>query len=510
MRDDSAHSTKENRQMTPPSSSRAGFSSRRTSPRGTVALATTVVTALALAGCGGSSSGASGAATTTTTTTTAASSSAAATSSGSSAAPSTSASSAAGAAATTAAPTTTDAAATGPKVSFTLSMQDPNVQTQDPGLWAVFQAFQAKYPNVHINVEGQPVEQHEQKLTIAAQSNTLPDVFWVYNALAQTMQSQGKLLDLGPILAENSLSTKFAPTMLSSFKQGGVQYGLPQSTLVTGFFYNKALFKQYNLALPVTFDDLLADAKVFSSHHITTIAQGANQSDFSVWAFLTMLDRYGYEQKIADIQSKKASYNNPEFLRLYTHIQELQKAGAFPSNVTTQTYVQAVQSFISGKAAMVDTGVWDASKLDQSPIAADVGFWPGPTFTDGAGKQQLVMNVASAPFAASAAVKKDTAKYNAVKAFFQFYSSDAAQQIFVKNALTPITTYKATVDAATHPAFSAVLNALTQPGWSSPTNQPDLVVSAQTSQAMYQSIYGVIEGALSPSAALKVVASTFK
>ena len=499
--------------MTPSTSSRAGLSPRRLGQRGTAAVAGAAAAALALTACGSSSGSAAGkssatpaatsgpgaSATATSTSASAASGSASASSSGPSSSGSSSAPSSGGA-----------VPANGAKVSFTLSMQDPNVQTQDPGLWAVFQAFQAKYPNVHINVEGQSVEQHEQKLTIAAQSNTLPDVFWVYNALAKTMQSQGKLLDLGPILAENGLSSKLAPTMLSSFKQGGVQYGVPESTLVTGFFYNKALFKQYNLTVPVTFDDLLADAKVFASHHVTTIAQGANQSDFSVWAFLTMLDRYGYEQKLPDIQSKKASYDNPDFLRLYSHIQELAKAGAFPSNVTTQTYVQAVQSFIAGKAAMVDTGVWDASKLDQSPIAKDVGFWPGPTFSDGVGNQKLVMNVASAPFAASAAVKKDPAKYDAVKAFFQFYYSDAAQQIFVKNALPPLTTYKPTVDAATHPAFSAVLDALTQPGWSSPTNQPDLVVSAQTSQAMYQSLYGVIEGATSPSAALKVVATTFK
>jgi raffinose/stachyose/melibiose transport system substrate-binding protein len=393
----------------------------------------------------------------------------------------------------------------GGTVTFTISLQEPDVKTQDPGIWQIIQAFQTKNPKVHVNVEGQPVEQHEQKMQIGAQSNTLPDVFWVYNALAQTMQKQNKLLDLGPILSENGLQSKFPPNLLSPFKQGGVQYGVPQSTLVTGFFYNKALFAKYNVPIPETFDDLLAAAKVFSSHGVTTIAQGANQSDFSVWAFLTMLDRYGYENKIGDILTKKASYQNPDFETLYTHVQELQKAGAFPKNITTQTYVQAVQSFLAGKAAMVDTGVWDAGKMDASAIAKDVAFWPGPTFNDGVGEQKLVMNVASAPLVASAEVKKDTAKYNAVKAFFQFYYSDAGQQNLVKNALTPITTYKASVDETKQPAFASVLAALTAPGWSSPTNQPDLVISTRAAQAMYQSFYGVMEGVTSPSAATKIV-----
>ncbi len=390
-------------------------------------------------------------------------------------------------------------------VNFTISLQDPDVQKQDPGIWGIIQGFQAKNPKVHIKVEGQAVEQHEQKMQIAAQSNTLPDVFWVYNALAQTMNKQHKLLDLGPILSENNVQAKFAPTMLSPFKQDGVQYGVPQSTLVTGFFYNKALFAKYNVPAPQTFDDLLAAAKVFSGHGITTIAQGANQSDFSVWAFLTMLDRFGYEKKIDGILKKQSSFVDPDFERLYVHVQELQKAGAFPKNITTQTYVQAVQSFLAGKAAMVDTGVWDASKMDQSPIAKDIAFWPGPTFADGVDNQQLIMNVASAPLVVSAAVKKNKDKYNAVKAFFQYYYSDEAQQILVKNALTPITTYKPTVDANTQPAFASVLSALSAPGWSSPTNQPDLVVSTRTAQAMYQSLYGLMEGVTSPSAALKIV-----
>jgi raffinose/stachyose/melibiose transport system substrate-binding protein len=393
---------------------------------------------------------------------------------------------------------------------ITLSMHNPNSQQQDPATYEIVQAFNAKDPKVQVVLTGQPVEQHEQQMTIAAQSNTLPEIFWVYNSLAQTMVKSNKLLDLTPILSEGGLSSKFAPNMLSGFKSGNVQYGLPYQTLVTGFYYNKAILAKYNISLPRTFDELLAATKTLKANGITTIAQGANNSSFSVWAFLTMLDRFGYEDKISGILDKSGSFSNDDFKRLYSHIQELGKAGAFPSNMTTQTYVQAVQSFMDGKAAMVDTGVWDAGKIGASPVGKDVGFWAGPTFSDGVGKQELFMNAPSAPLVASAAVKKDTAKYNAVKSFLQFYYSDAGQKLLVKNAQIPVTTYQPTAAESSSPVFAAVLAEITKPGWSSPAAQPDLVVSAETSNAIYQSLYGVMEGVVSPDKALSLVQQTLR
>jgi len=393
---------------------------------------------------------------------------------------------------------------------ITLSMHNPDSKAQDPATFRIVEAFNAKNPTLKINLVGQPVEQHEQQMTIAAQSNTLPDIFWVYNSLAQTMNKNGKLLDLGAVLTDADLNGKFAPAMLSGFRDGGSQYGVPYQALVTGFYYNKELLAKNGVSLPATFDELVTASKALKAKGVVPIAQGSNNSAFSVWAFLTMLDRFGYEKKFPAMVSGQAGYDNPDFLRLYQHIDELAAAGAFPPNMTTQTYVQAVASFTSGQAAFLDSGVWDAAKIQQSPIGGSVGFWPGPTFSDGVGEQHLAMNAPSAPLVVSAAVKKDKKKYEAVKAFFAFYYSDEGQQILVDNAQPPVTTYKPTVDAAKNPVFASVLAAAAKPGWSSPQAQPDLLVGAETASAMYDSLYGVMSRSLSPQDAVKLVQRSFK
>jgi len=394
--------------------------------------------------------------------------------------------------------------------TITLSMQTANVQKSDPATYQIVQAFQKKNPGIKVNLTGQPVDQHEQQMTIAAQSHTLPDVFWVYNSLAQTMAKNGNLLDLTPVLAQNQLTAKFPPSMLAGYRRGSLQYGVPYQALVTGLYYNKKILAKYGLTLPKTFDDLLQVVKVLHSHGVVTISQGANQSSFSIWAFLTMLDRFGWEQKQAGLLDGSVSYDNPDFLRLYEHIAELAKAGAFPSNMTTQNYQQAVDAFTGGKAAMLDSGVWAAGAIQSSPVGNDVGFWAGPAFADGVGKQELVMNAPSAPLVVSAAVGKNKTKLAAVTKFLQFYYSDAGQQILVDNAQTPVTTYQPTGPAVQKPVFASVLAALHAPGWSSPSAQPDLVVSAAASTAIYESIYGVMEGVLSPKKAVQNVAPTIK
>jgi raffinose/stachyose/melibiose transport system substrate-binding protein len=389
--------------------------------------------------------------------------------------------------------------------TISLSMQNPDVKTADPATWAIIQAFEKANPNIKVDVTGEAVAEHMQKLSIAAQSDTLPDVFWVYKSNAEDMLQGGKLMNLSPVLSELGLQDKFPKSTVSNFTAGDAIYGVPYQGLLTGLWYNKKILQDNGLQVPVTFDDLVAVAKKLNEKGITTISNGANQSAFSVWSFLTDLDRFGYADKIDGILKGNGSYNNADFLRLYQHIAELRDAGAFASNVSTQTYQQAVDQFTSGKAAMLDAGVWGSSAIQKSSVAGNVGFWAGPQFKDGVGNQNIIMNVASAPLVVSEKVSKDNAKLAAVKKFIAFYYGDEAQQLLVDNGQPPVTTYTPKVDQASQSALKSALDAVSAPGVSSPESQPDLLVSTPVANAMYDSIYGVIQNQLTPQQAVDLV-----
>src|SRR5699024_5842264 len=172
------------------------------------------------------------------------------------------------------------------------------------------------------------------------------------------------------------------------FEKDGMQYGLPYQPLVTGMFYNEALLEEYDLDVPETFEDLLEISEILDANDVVTVAQGA-KDPYSVWAFLTMLSRYGYFEKIDAILDGNENWGNEDFLRFYEKIDLLREEGAFPDNISTQSYFQAVESFLDGNAAFLDSGTWDIQKIEESEIGDDVGFWWGPTFDDGIGEQML-------------------------------------------------------------------------------------------------------------------------
>lgn len=391
------------------------------------------------------------------------------------------------------------------KTTITLSMQNPDVKSADPATWAIIQAFEKANPDIKVDVSGQAVAEHLQSLTIAAQSDTLPDIFWVYKATAEDMLKGNRLMDLKPTLDELGITEHLPSSTVSNFTADGKIFGVPYQGLLTGLWVNKKILADNGLQEPKTFDDLVNVAKTLKSKGIVTISDGANQSSFSVWSFLVWLDRFGFEDKIKGILDGSGKYDNPDFVRMYEHIAELRDAGAFASNVSTQTYQQAVDQYLKGKAAMLDAGVWAASAIQDSSVGADTVFWNGATFADGVVDQNIVMNVASAPLVVDHKVADNKKKLAAVKKFLAFYYGDEAQQLLVDNGQPPVTDYQPQIDAAKQSVLKSALDVANDPALTSPETQPDLVVSTAVASAMYDSIYGVIQDQLSPKEAAALV-----
>lgn len=181
------------------------------------------------------------------------------------------------------------------------------------------------------------------------------------------MLKAGKLMDLKPTLDDLGISQHLPQSTVSNFTAGDKVYGVPYQGLLTGLWVNKKILADNGLQEPTTFDDLVAIAKKLKSKGIVTISDGANQSSFSVWSFLVWLDRFGFEDKIDGILDGSQKYDNADFVRMYQHIADLRDAGAFATNVSTQTYQQAVDQYLNGKAAMLDAGVWASSAIQAPP-----------------------------------------------------------------------------------------------------------------------------------------------
>ena len=127
-------------------------------------------------------------------------------------------------------------------VTITFAEHVPDVETQAPNIWKTAQAFMEKNPHITIEITGAAANDHVNNMLMAAQSDTLPDIFWMRRGYAVQMAEQGYLSDLSPMIQANpEFEAGFLPGMLEVVKVNDGIYGIPCELQCNGIWYNKEI-----------------------------------------------------------------------------------------------------------------------------------------------------------------------------------------------------------------------------------------------------------------------------
>ena len=340
-------------------------------------------------------------------------------------------------------------------------------------------------------------------MKLKAEDGTLPEIFWIEGSEASEYSESGVLMDLTEFLDENADIKEALGGMESAFKDDNGQYGLPYQCNVQGIFYNKDLFDKAGVAYPTddtTYDEFIEMIKKLKESGIIPLSIGSKNSAFAMWEFNEFLARYGWEDNIENILSGKDKFNNEELLACFEKLQGLKDAQAFPENMATIEYFDAKQLFDEGSAAMFGTGQWDCAEFDEN-LGDKIGFWWGPKFTDTEANQDIAMKVPSAPIGVSAAVADDEELKEGVYEFLKFYYGEEAAKLSYEGSIFPATNYEGVAASDSQYAMNAMLESLAS-GWGSPEAAPDLTVPSAVQEALYDGIFGVLQGTYEPAEAL--------
>ena len=354
-----------------------------------------------------------------------------------------------------------------------------------------------------VEFEAADTETHSKNMKLKAEDGTLPQIFWVEGSEAAEYSEAGVLMDMTEFLDENPDIKTALGGMDAAFKDDNGQYGLPYQCNVQGIFYNKELFDKAKAAYPTdatTYDEFIEIIKKLKDSGVTPLAIGGKNSAFAMWEFNEFLARYGWEDNIGNILEGKDKFNNKELVACFEKLQGLKDAGAFPENMATIEYFDAKQLFNEGKAAMFGTGQWDCAEFDEN-IGDKIGFWWGPRFTDTQSNQDIVMKVPSAPIGISAAVADDEKLKEGVYEFLKFYYGEDAAKISYEGSIFPATSYEGLAASDSQYSMNTMIEALAN-GWGSPQAAPDLTVSSAVQEALYDGIFGVLQGTYQPADAL--------
>ena len=309
--------------------------------------------------------------------------------------------------------------------------------------------------------------------------------------------------NMSDFLKENKDIDDALDGMEDAFNDGKVQYGLPYQSNVQGFFYNKDLFDKAGIAYPTddtTYDEFLDMIAKLKDSGVTPIAIGSKNSGYSMWEFNEFFSRYGWEDNEKSYTGDKAKYSNDDMNACFEKIKGLADAGAFPENMATIEYFDAKQLFNEGKAAMFHG--YPALMQEYKNIGEHIGFWWGPKFEDSSYEQNIAMKVPAAPLVVSSAVKDNDKAKEAVYAFLKYYYGEEAAKISYEGSIFPATNYDGIAATDSQYAMNAMITALGN-GWKTPKAAPDQTVTPAVQEAMYDAIFGVMQGTYSPKDALK-------
>jgi multiple sugar transport system substrate-binding protein len=146
------------------------------------------------------------------------------------------------------------------KTTLTFQIWDVN---QRDGMQAMCDAYTAQHPDVEIEVQVTSWDEYWTKLEAAAESNTMPDIFWMHTNQILYYSDFGMLADLTDLYEdENFYTDHYSEISLDNARgSDGKLYGVPKDKDNVCLVYNKEMFDQAGVSYPDetwTWDDLVS------------------------------------------------------------------------------------------------------------------------------------------------------------------------------------------------------------------------------------------------------------
>jgi multiple sugar transport system substrate-binding protein len=242
---------------------------------------------------------------------------------------------------------------------------------------SIVKAFEAKYPNITVDVQTAAYADYFTKLQTGFAAGSAPDTFETDYGDFVGYAGAGSLLDLSSVAASDSSfsASAYYPKAYAAFQFNGKPYALPESFSDVLLFYNKDLFDKAGVAYPTaswTWADELAAAK-----KLTNASQGiwGIFQPVSFFEFFKVLAQNGGSFFNAD--STQATFNSPAgVVAAQWLIDKANKDHVMPTAAQLGGQDDTAL-FKSGKLAMWINGIWQFTGLAQAPFKWDVQLEPG-------------------------------------------------------------------------------------------------------------------------------------
>lgn len=294
--------------------------------------------------------------------------------------------------------------------------------------------FEKRNPGTKVVYEGKGGPEFKELLKARAASRELADVVMIHPGLTSigSYAKAGYLADLSnePWAGDISENAKSVTTF------DGKLYGLPNDLAALGVYYNKKVFNDLGIDIPKNYDEFLAVCDKIKQSGITPIALNKEWQIFDTYTFAPAWIYAKHPDFDEKMNSGEAKFTGL-WEEMLTEYKNLYKNYASPDALGLSGD-GAQNNFVTGKAAMLINGSWAADPIKKANPDLDFGMFPMPN------KEGEVW--AAAAVGTTWAINKDTKYMDLAKKYLEIWAEPEYQAVWAKSQNSFPTNLKAKSD----------------------------------------------------------------
>lgn len=288
--------------------------------------------------------------------------------------------------------TTTTAAAEVPAEDFTLKVWSwlPNDHDNGPATYdEIFANFEAKYPNVTIELTAMPYPTFWDTWRNATIAGTGPDVISMYGGAAAGGYAKSLVPLQDSLSAETTSDLRFID---SSVSPDGNLYALPAGAYAYHLLVNENVLSEAGLTAEIAFgtwESLISSCQTLSAAGVRPFASGWSDGyELEGYMYVLMsqlLDPAGFDAWVTG----QLPLTDDRFYEGMNYVVEMNDAGCFPEDsLGKASYYDAFDDIIAGDAAAFRSGDGytaldaEANNGEGSMVIMPFPQVPGSQYTD--------------------------------------------------------------------------------------------------------------------------------
>lgn len=238
--------------------------------------------------------------------------------------------------------------------------------------------FERHYPSIKVNIQGVEQETYKASFEGWLKAEAHSDVmFWFGGERLNWYVHQGLIEPVDMLWQRYKWADKITPAGRSAAQVAGRLYGLPIHYYNWGIYYNKRVFDQHGLQVPLTWEDFLLVCKKLKAAGVAPLALGSKE----VWPVAAWFDYLNlrlnglaFHQQLVQ---GEISYHDPRIKAVFRYLGDLVEAGYFMDDHQEHGWRSALPFLYRNLAGMVLMGNFWTSQIPES-IKPNISLFPFP------------------------------------------------------------------------------------------------------------------------------------